>query len=101
MHKNIVHVKNITLRNQIYEFLSLINIQKICLYKKCYQNKEIIDRPQTVSNHPINIKTNYYTDFYIFHTTSLVTIRLLLLTIIALSCYYIKNWLKQKNILTY
>ena len=89
MYKNIVYVKKITLRNQAYEFLSLINIQKIYLYKKCYQYKEIIDRSQTV--YPINIKTNYYTDFYIFHTTSLVTIRLLLLTIIALSCYYIKN----------
>ena len=59
--------------------------------------KEIKYRPETASIHPISKKTKYRIDFYIFHTISLVTISLLLLTIIALSCYYIRKLIKAKK----
>ena len=59
--------------------------------------KEIKDRPETASIHPISRKTKYCIDFYILHTISLVTISLLLLTIIALSCYYIRKLIKAKK----
>ena len=59
--------------------------------------KEIKYRPETVSIHPISRKTKYRIDFYIFHTILLVTISSLLLTIIALSCYYIRKLIKAKK----
>ena len=62
---------------------------------------EIIDMWDTVSTHSISKEIKYKMDYYVFHTTLLVTICLLLLIFIANNCYYIKHQSKQKNILPY
>ena len=59
---------------------------------------EIIDMSETVSIDSINKKVKYKTDFFVFYTILLVNICLLLLIIIVINCYNIKNQLIQNNI---
>ena len=53
---------------------------------------------KTVSIDSINKKVKYKMDFFVFYTILLVNICLLLLIMIVINCYNIKNQLIQNNI---
>ena len=57
--------------------------------------KKIKGMPETASIDPVDKKSKYKINYYVFHTVLLVTICLLLLIIIDIKLYYIKPQLKQ------